>query len=169
MDYCDAHDAFRAGPRPDSPDLVVRRFATLRFGLFASREYVEQFGVPDDENELRNHEISVPNDVDGPMVNWLRERVPEELHAFSCNAGRLVEQSVVCGLGIGFVPLHHAKHIKNLVRVLPDNEWEHPVWIVTHMDIHRTPKVQALLERYRPDEDHELLSELDFIMAIRDA
>ncbi|MEO1480754.1 MAG: LysR family transcriptional regulator [Myxococcota bacterium] len=165
LEYGEAHVAFRIGPRPDTPDLVVRPFGTLRFGLFASRGYVDQFGVPETEDELRNHEISTPNDVDGSMLNWLRERVPEERHVFSCSAGRLVEQAVVCGLGIGFVPLHNAKHMKGLARVLPDHEWSHQVWLVTHVDLNRTPKVQALVDRFKGTDEHELLSELDYILA----
>lgn len=165
LEYGEAHVAFRVGARPESLDLVVRPFSTLRFGLFASRSYIEQFGLPADEVDLGDHEISVPNDVDGPMVNWLREQVPEERHVFSCSAGRLVEQSVVCGLGIGFVPLHQARHMKDLVRVLPDNEWSYPVWLVTHVDLHRAPKVQALVDQFRNSDDHELRSELEFVLA----
>jgi DNA-binding transcriptional LysR family regulator len=34
----------------------------------------------------------------------------------------------------------------NLVEVLPTRaEWDSPLWLVTHVDLHRTRKVQAFL------------------------
>ena len=48
--------AFR-NVRPEAPDLVVRRVASWPVGLFASAGYVERFGVPVPEDELRGHHL----------------------------------------------------------------------------------------------------------------
>ena len=48
--------------------------------------------------------------------------------------------------GIGFVDLIEGRANPDLVEVhrhLP--EWDSMLWLVTHVDLHRTPKVQALL------------------------
>ncbi len=48
--------AFR-NVRPEAPDLVVRRVASWPVGLCASAGYVERFGVPVPEDELRGHHL----------------------------------------------------------------------------------------------------------------
>ena len=40
-----------------------------------------------------------------------------------------------------------ARRSPDLVQVLePRDEWSAPVWLVTHVDLHRTPKVQSFLK-----------------------
>jgi DNA-binding transcriptional LysR family regulator len=50
------------------------------------------------------------------------------------------------GLGLGFCNTHFAKENPDLVEVMPARpEWAAPLWIVTHVDLHRTLKVQSFL------------------------
>ena len=50
--------------------------------------------------------------------------------------------AIADGLGLGF---HYGEtDPADLIEVLPPRpEWQAPVWLVTHVDLHRTPKVQA--------------------------
>ena len=50
------------------------------------------------------------------------------------------------GAGIGFMMSFRASEDAGLVEVLPPRpEWESELRIVTHVDLHRTRKVQAFL------------------------
>ena len=50
------------------------------------------------------------------------------------------------GIGLGFQRAHEARQDEDLVEVMsPIPEWETPLWIVTHVDLHRTLKVQSFL------------------------
>ena len=54
---------------------------------------------------------------------------------------------MLAGAGLGFVPLYEANTNDDLTIVHgPLEEWSVPVWVVTHVDLHRTPKVQAFLK-----------------------
>jgi DNA-binding transcriptional LysR family regulator len=54
--------------------------------------------------------------------------------------------AVMQGAGIGFMSLFEAAGNPELVEVLPPRpEWDAPLWLVSHVDLHRTRKVQALL------------------------
>ena len=47
---------------------------------------------------------------------------------------------------MGFLSDHEAQARRGFNRVLPQNEaWTVPLWLVTHVDLHRTEKVQAML------------------------
>ena len=55
-----------------------------------------------------------------------------------------VGEAVRCGIGLGFVPRYEVKPGDGLVEVLPPRaEWGADLWLVTHVDLHRTAKVQA--------------------------
>lgn len=59
-------------------------------------------------------------------------------------------EAIRIGMGIGFLPTHVARLNGDLVQVHPPLEaWDIPVWLVTHVDLHRTPKVQAVLAELR--------------------
>ena len=53
--------------------------------------------------------------------------------------------AILAGAGIGFVVQQEcAAH--GLTEVIPSlDEWSAPLWLVTHVDLHRTTKVQAFL------------------------
>ena len=54
--------------------------------------------------------------------------------------------AVLAGAGIGFVTTWEMKHYPELVEVIPSqDDWSGPLWLVTHVDLHRTTKVQAFL------------------------
>ncbi|MFO0513797.1 MAG: LysR family transcriptional regulator, partial [Rhodobacterales bacterium] len=43
-----------------------------------------------------------------------------------------------------------AQNDPDLVEIMPSRpEWEVPLWLVTHVDLHRTPKVQAFVAHIR--------------------
>ena len=54
--------------------------------------------------------------------------------------------AILAGAGIGFLPAFEADLHPELVEVHPhQNEWSGPLWLVTHVDLHRTTKVQTFL------------------------
>ena len=54
--------------------------------------------------------------------------------------------AVIHGAGIGFLSDHDAVGRDDLVEVIAQREdWGAPLWLVTHVDLHRTSKVQAVL------------------------
>ncbi|MEM6731922.1 MAG: hypothetical protein AAF658_10220, partial [Myxococcota bacterium] len=68
------------------------------------------------------------------------------------------------GAGIGFVLAQELKNNPELTEVIPRREeWSAPLWIVTHVDLFRTPKVQALLAYFDEGKEHEIISELAHI------
>jgi DNA-binding transcriptional LysR family regulator len=65
---------------------------------------------------------------------------------FRATEPEALEEAVIAGIGIGYVsPWTLARH-PGLVEVLPRNaDWESKLWLVTHVDLHRTSKVQSFV------------------------
>ena len=59
---------------------------------------------------------------------------------------RLRAAAILQGAGIGFVSDQDMRDHPDLVEVMPAREdWAAAIWLVTHVDLHRTSKVQAFL------------------------
>ncbi len=148
LEYGEAHVALRAGTAPDQPDNVVQPLMELPMAAYASPAYVAQFGVPNAPQEYEQHRFVGPEDRESraPYHRWMRRNVPDHLVTFRCTDSRAVEAAVIAGAGIGFLTQDIAATYPDLVEVHgPRPEWAAPLWLVTHVDLHRTTKVQALL------------------------
>lgn len=149
LEYGEAHIAIRAGAKPQEPDNVVQRFTTLEIGLFASQDYLDRKGVPASRGDLIDHDFIGPatSDPPEPIAKWILRLVPEENISFGTNGVTGVAEAVLEGIGIGFLPKSMGRRYPDLVEVLPDEScWRPPLWIVTHVDLHRTGKVQSFLD-----------------------
>lgn len=148
LEYGEAHVAVRAGSVPDQPDNVVQPFLQQEFALYASRAYAKQHGLPADPSEFPDHRFVCHDDAHSraPFYKWLRENVPEPAITFRATNGFALQEAVLSGAGIGFFSLWEAARIPDLVEVMaPRPEWSGPLWLVTHVDLHRTNKVQTFL------------------------
>lgn len=148
LDYGEAHVAIRAGAAPQEPDNVVQPLMTMNYGLYAARSYVEKHGLPQSEADLAQHHFIGPESANSraPFYRWLLEKVPADAMVFRITEPAANLAALTTGLGIGFCTTHFAKENQDLVEVLPARpEWAAPLWIVTHVDLHRTLKVQSFL------------------------
>lgn len=148
LDYGEAHVAIRAGAAPQEPDNVVQPLGRMRTALYAARSYAEAHGLPQSEADLPRHRFIGSDDPDSraPFYRWLREHVPEDRITMRISEASAGVAAVRAGMGLGFCTTEYAKTRPDLVEVLPARpEWESPLWIVTHVDLHRTLKVQSFL------------------------
>ena len=76
----------------------------------------------------------------------MRDNIPQDKIVLKSTSQRVLEQAVLSGTGIGFLPENYAEH-HNLKEVIPPMaDWKNKYWLVTHVDLHRTAKVQAFLK-----------------------
>ena len=154
LEYGEAHVAIRSGSKPDQPDNVVQHYQDLKFGLYAHANYVARYGVPQSRDDFRNHRFVCweQDKTPFPFTGWLRQNVPETSKTLiSANQG-IADQALFAGMGIGFHPEVYAQKRADLVEVLaPQPDWVVPLWLVTHTDLHRSAKVQALLKFIKND------------------
>ena len=149
LEYGEAHVAIRAGAAPEQPDNVVQRFHSLGVRLMASKAYVAAHGLPKDESEFGQHWFvgSESGESRAPFSRWLAERVGRERFIFRTQDNRTMRDAILAGAGIGFLADWDPGGRESLVEVMPPlPEWQAPLWLVTHVDLHRTTKVQAFLK-----------------------
>ncbi len=151
LEYGEAHVAIRAGALPEDPDNVVQPFFTETLRLVATRGYVERYGVLTDEN-LGDHRFvgSTEDSPRAPYLQWLAKTIPNSSIYFRASSMSVMRDAVVSGIGIGFVSSRDTPENADLLDVLPPmEEWSARFWLVTHMDLHRTAKVQAFVRHLK--------------------
>ncbi|MEH6836939.1 MULTISPECIES: LysR family transcriptional regulator [Falsihalocynthiibacter] len=148
LEYGEAHVAIRTGNPPQEADNVVQKFRPTLIGLYAHKSYVARNGQLQGEGDLPNH-IFVGVDTAharAPFFSWLDQRVSRDRIRFRFNNADDGTAAIEAGAGLGFMTESMAKKNPDLIEQLPPrDEWAAPNWIVTHVDLHRTPKVQAFL------------------------
>ncbi len=148
LEYGEAHVAIRAGDGGVQPDNVVQPLAQLPAALYGAHPYIERYGLPKDEADLINHRFVGHDNPDSraPFYRWLKTQVPRENVVFRSTSDRAVSAAIRRGAGLGFLPMWSARDCDDVVEALPTRpEWDINVRIVTHVDLHRTTKVQTFL------------------------
>lgn len=146
LEYGEAHVAVRAGKAPEEPDNVAQAFCPQRGAMYASRGYIQAFGMPSDEDNFAGHRF-ICHDSEparAPFDRWLRANIPAEQITFRATEQSVMRRAILDGAGIGFMALWDARDHPDLVQVMPPrDEWSSSLWLVTHVDLHRTMKVQS--------------------------
>ncbi|MGN8005163.1 LysR family transcriptional regulator [Acidovorax sp. 22279] len=140
--------AFR-NVRPETPDLVVRRVVSWPVGLFASAGYVERFGMPVPEDELRGHHLVAyaPYLEQSPFLTMAGVPARQARIALAVRSSLLVRKGVAAGIGLGEMPVWMGAR-EGLVRIWPERRraTDYEVWQVMHPDLQRTARVRATAE-----------------------
>lgn len=148
LEHAEAHVALRVGREPRNDDYVVQHFCELKFGLFAHSSYLEKHGTPRGLDDLERHYFA-GNPTKGsnaPYEAWMAEHVPADRVVFRTADALVTEQAIKNGLGLGFMPVARSVLGQDLHQIGPAlEEWTVNVWLVTHVDLHRTEKVRAML------------------------
>lgn len=148
----EAHIAIRTGSYKLMNDTVMLPLVTVRTGMYAHNNYIERFGKPSGVTDFPNHRFisRVLGEERFPPFEWLLEQVGRSNIAFMSNDMNAKFTALLAGVGIGFMPMAKASVWPDLVEILPYNPaWDVPFWLVTHVDIHRMPKIQALISTFR--------------------
>jgi len=146
LEYGEAHVAIRGGNKPQDPDNIVQPLYCSNISLGASKQYVAKHGTIDGPEDFAKHRFVGPNDENhrAGMYQWMRANIPEENITLRTSDMRDAFRAVEFGAGVGFVPLWSLHSNDNLVKLYsPDIDLSVDLWLVTHVDLHRTAKVQA--------------------------
>ncbi|OZG70814.1 LysR family transcriptional regulator [Hahella sp. CCB-MM4] len=147
LEYGEAHVSVRPGAKPKDPDHVVQPLKSVPYTLYASHKYIERFGRMKSREDIEGHRfvatVTPFNNV--PAMAWLNKHVPEDQIYHRSSDFVSMMHAAESGLGIAAISCWLGDRTNQLTRLIePQEEWESPLWLITHRDIHRTPKVQAL-------------------------
>ena len=154
LEYGEAHVAIRPGNTEQQPDNIYQRYLPFRVRLCASKSYVERHGMPQTLSDFDQHFFVGHDDASfrAPYSLWLNKHVARDSIVFRSTELVAMEHAVLQGIGIGFVSDWNLRRQSDVVEVFAQqDEWSVDTWLVTHVDLHRSPKVQALLTHLKEE------------------
>lgn len=129
--------------------LIATRAATLHFLLFASRDYLDSYGVPYSLEDLRQHRLvdfTLP-DTDRGMFASLRGLTDRTL--MTANAVATQCEAIRWGAGIGLLPPYSGFVHDNLVPILTSHNITFPVYLCYERNAAKQLVVRATLNFLR--------------------
>ncbi|WP_306154443.1 LysR family transcriptional regulator [Roseovarius sp. MMSF_3281] len=133
---------------PSQADLIRKRLMSVHMCLFASRQYLETHGMPENADELHAHRLICQNPrsaqvgAGATLVNELMTYDVPSLLTVNNYFGVL--QGVLHNLGIGVLPDYLARDFPDLVRVIPDvQSSEVPVFLAYPEELRQSKRIAA--------------------------
>lgn len=163
LEHGEAHISIRPGKKPNDPDYVVQKLASVATTLYGSVDYVMEHGLIQDLNDVTGHRfISTIEPFDRTeFMQWMNKNVPSEQIYYRSNDFINFSHAAKAGLGAAPIACWQARLEKTLRPLLPPpRNWSFDLWLLTHRDMHRTSKVQAftlfLKDRFTKEQDRLL-------------
>jgi DNA-binding transcriptional LysR family regulator len=141
--------AFRFVPFAGS-DIVHRRFLHIRYGLYASRDYMDRHGDPSRSADGSGHQLVTMDSALDRLVDvaWLRGRWPAAMISFRSNNREA--QGAACAAGAGLAVLPRAIGDRLPLERLPGEEPpSRDLWLGYHEDLRRLRRLRLLVEHLR--------------------
>ena len=145
----EADIAIRGGPLDDDPALVGRKIAEVPWGIYASRSFVERHGRPSTPADIGGFSIiELVDEIEAlPAARWMKTHAPTARVAARCSNVPSVHLAIKSGAGIAPLPAVYAAADEELVCVLgPLAELNYPMFLLTHRDLRKIPRVSAVFE-----------------------
>lgn len=118
--------------RPENPDTIVCKIATIHFIPCASRSYLERRKSPTSPSDLVGHRF-ITHKSYGLNTAKLREyagsHIANQLFFTRMNTSDAIEQAIVAGLGIGALPSYRWPKLENVERVDLDLNLKSDLWL----------------------------------------
>ncbi|TCJ94022.1 DNA-binding transcriptional LysR family regulator [Volucribacter psittacicida] len=138
--------AFRIGD-PIHHDIVARQLKTFQLGLYATRHYLERYGIPHQPEALNHHQLLQKDD--GPA--WILHKQQQTFHVHSpkrviSNDFNLLERLVNDHAGIALLPEYYAHH-SNWQQLLTDWQIEPvPLHLLYYKNRGSVPVIRAFVQ-----------------------
>ncbi|MCZ2328696.1 LysR family transcriptional regulator [Bartonella sp. F02] len=113
--------------QPQQPDIIQRKLFTVHMHVYASENYIEQYGKPEKLSELDSHRIisfgePIPHHLSG--LNWLekvgRRDSSLRFSVLQINNIISIKNALIRDFGIAVLPDYIVNNDEKLVRLFPD-------------------------------------------------
>ncbi|CCW18329.1 Transcriptional regulator, LysR family [Sphingobium indicum BiD32] len=129
------------------PDIVQRRFTTVRYGLYAAQAYLDGHGWIEGGTGEGNRLIAMDEAL-GELadVEWLRRRWPEASFALRSNSREAQARACVRGAGLAVLPRVIGDALPLVLLEVDEAPPGREVWLGYHRDLKHLARLRALVD-----------------------
>ncbi len=132
--------------RPEQGRLISAKLTDYTLGLYASKSYAAQNGLPADAEALKQHRrIGYVEDLlFSQSLNFTGEVMRNWDAAFEISSATGQTEAVLSGAGIGILHDYIARQHAELVRILPDTSIRRAYWTTFHESARELVRVRTV-------------------------
>ncbi|MDR7143293.1 LysR family transcriptional regulator [Rhizobium sp. BE258] len=132
--------------RPEQGRLISAKLTDYTLGLYASKSYAAQNGLPADADALKQHRrIGYVEDLlFSQSLNFTGEVMRNWDAAFEISSATGQTEAVLSGAGIGILHDYIARQHAELVRILPDTSIRRAYWTTFHESARELVRVRTV-------------------------
>jgi DNA-binding transcriptional LysR family regulator len=135
---------------PENPDLKRIKIGRLHIMPFVSPSYVDIYGMPKDEDDIRQNHRIVLQDADQTKGKELYEKYARREQigfvAMRNNVSTAHLWSIAKGAGIGWLPTYVPALGDPLIPLDIGYKFELDIWLAYHPDAKKIPRVRQLID-----------------------
>lgn len=138
--------------KPDRPDVKSLRLGRLHIYPFASKRYIELFGLPASLDDLKRHRIihqKAPQVHDEDWKKILDPLTLEGIVALRTNASTAHATAIELGMGIGPLPTYVVTLGSELVPLDLGVKYQIDIWLTYHPDARSIRRVSFFIDWLR--------------------
>jgi DNA-binding transcriptional LysR family regulator len=134
--------------RPEQGRLISSKLTDYTLGLYAARTYADQFGLPQDVDALKGHRrIGYVEDlIFSQSLNFTGEIMRNWDATFEISSAIGQTEAVRAGAGIGILHNYIARHLPDLVRVMPDISIQRTYWTIFHESARELARIRIVAD-----------------------
>jgi DNA-binding transcriptional LysR family regulator len=132
---------------PTEPFLKRRLVGTIKFHVFASPSYIDQYGMVKDWTALSGHKvIDYTGYHESKALRLWQETVKNhDKIVFKTNSAMSFITALRSGMGIGLLPRFYQHTVSDLIMLdLPCDVFSMPIYVVSHEDFGQTARIKAV-------------------------
>ena len=134
---------------PENPQVIRRRLASLHVYPYASRRYIDIYGMPTSKEEILDHRLVDkvgPKQDNGTWPRYLGIDDIEGIVGIRTGSSAAHFYAIERGAGIGDLPTFASALGADLVPINVGIHHRIDIWITYHPDARRTPRVATMID-----------------------
>lgn len=137
--------AVRATPAPPE-HLVGRQVATLNWYVFASQAYQEEYGLPCQSDQLKDHKLIGATGAlrSLPAFLWQDKHLSHQITTH-CDDLTAMSHLAEAGQGLAFLPDDQKRPELLRLFAIPETPPSH-LWLLTHPDIRHVERIRLVMQ-----------------------
>jgi DNA-binding transcriptional LysR family regulator len=138
--------------KPNRPDAKSVRLGRLHVYPFASKRYIELYGLPKNLDEIRQHRLihqKAPQVDEHAWAQFLDDPSIEDIVVLRTNASTALACAIELGIGIGPLPTYIVAIGTDLVPIDLGVRHEVDIWMTYHPDVRSIRRVSFFIDWLR--------------------
>lgn len=145
----EADVAIRASDKIEGDTLIVRKLPSVRWGIYCSKHYLADHGMPASVEELSSHSVlSYPEPMveNVKVMNWLHQFADPSKIVSTVDSIVTMSSSLRTEDAVGLLPCVEGDSLADLVRCFTHDELRSGLWLVASKEAYQEPTVRRFMK-----------------------